>query len=72
MVKRPIGLPPHTPVAQKIAEQCWLIVNSAAGWKGFNWYFSKDAHRKSEGSQWGPIKKNSTPSQPSAQRACAT
>ena len=26
---RPIGLPPHAPVAQKIADQRWLIANSA-------------------------------------------
>ena len=26
---RPIGLPPHTPVAQKTADQRWLIANSA-------------------------------------------
>ena len=26
---RPIGLPPHTPVAQKSADQRWLIGNSA-------------------------------------------
>ena len=26
---RPIGLPPHAPVAQKIADQCWLIASSA-------------------------------------------
>ena len=26
---RSIGLPPHTPVAQKIADQRWLIANSA-------------------------------------------
>ena len=25
----PIGLPPHAPVAQKIANQRWLIANSA-------------------------------------------
>ena len=25
---RPIGLPPHAPVAQKIADQRWLIANS--------------------------------------------
>ena len=25
---RPIGLPPHTPVAQKIADQPWLIADS--------------------------------------------
>ena len=25
----PIGLPPHTPIAQKIAEQRWLIANLA-------------------------------------------
>ena len=31
---RPIGLPPHTPVAQKIADQRWLIANSA---KKFGW-----------------------------------
>ena len=24
---RPIGLPPHAPVAQKVAEQCTLIAN---------------------------------------------
>ena len=26
-------------------------------WKGLNWYLSKDVHQKSEGGQWGPIKK---------------
>ena len=26
---RPMGLPPHAPVAQKIADQRWLIANSA-------------------------------------------
>ena len=26
---RPIGLPPHAPVAQKIADQRWPIANSA-------------------------------------------
>ena len=26
---RPIGLPPHAPVAQKSADQRWLIANSA-------------------------------------------
>ena len=25
--------------------------------KGIYWYFSKDAHQKSEEGQWGPIKK---------------
>ena len=25
---RPIGLPPHAPVAQKIADQRWLIASS--------------------------------------------
>ena len=28
-VTRPIRLPPYTPVAQKIAEQRWLIATSA-------------------------------------------
>ena len=31
-------------------------------WKGLNRYFPKAAHLKSEEGQWGPIKKNSTPS----------
>ena len=29
-------------------------------WKGLNRFFPKDARQKSEGGQWGPIKKNST------------
>ena len=37
----------HAPVAQKIPDQRWLIAYSVK--KGFNRYFQKDAHQKSEG-----------------------
>ena len=74
-ITRPIGLPLHTPVAQKIADH---MKNER--WKGLNWYFPKDAHQKSEGVSeirfmkirllhLGNVEKPHHP-QLSAQRAC--